>query len=54
MIQLKEYNTSGIIDGSNLLESHGLVFQDLFNCNIVMLSSQRTDPNKVMASLGGF
>ena len=49
---LKDLNT-GVDDGSNLLHSYGLVFQNLSNCNIVMVSRQVNNVCKVLHSLGG-
>jgi hypothetical protein len=36
-----------------LLRSRGLVFQNLSNCNIVIVSGQVDDAGKVLNSLGG-
>jgi hypothetical protein len=44
---------TGINDETNLLGSRGLVFQNLSNYNIVMVSGQANDANNVLDSLGG-
>jgi hypothetical protein len=39
-------------DGSSLLRSRGLVFQNVSNCNIVMVLGQIDDAGRVLKSLG--
>jgi hypothetical protein len=43
----------GVNDARNFLRSRGLVFHNLSNCNIVMVSGQANDAGKVLNSLGG-
>jgi hypothetical protein len=40
-------------EGNSLLRSQGLLFQNLSNCNIVMVSGQVDDVGRVLKSLGG-